>query len=46
LTKPLDKIALSLVHFFIAIVFLQRVLTLSLVLLFVKLNTYLKGTIK
>jgi hypothetical protein len=36
----------SLVHFFITIVFFQRVLTFSLVLLVLKFNTYLKGTIK
>jgi hypothetical protein len=41
-----DKIIVSLVDFFIVIVFFQRVLTFSLVLLFLKFNAYLKGTIK
>jgi hypothetical protein len=46
LAEPRDKIVVSLVHFFIADVFLQRVLTFSLVLLFLKFNTYLKGIIR
>jgi hypothetical protein len=42
LAEPRDKITMSLVHFFIVIVFFHRVLTYSLVLFFVSLIHILK----
>jgi hypothetical protein len=42
LTESRDKITVSLVHFFIVIVFFHRVLTYSLVLLFLSLIDILK----